>query len=194
MIPREEALKYLEEKIENKNIVKHMIAVEALMGGIYDFLIARGEANLGGSREEWMMAGLLHDGDYCQEVPPEKQGIQVTYWLRDRGYDIPEMVAHAMAAHNHDTGVTPRSLMDWSLFCSDPLTGLIVATALVMPDKKLASVKVESVLKKYKDSSFARGTRREDLKMCEEKLAIPLPEFIKIGLESMQKIAKELGL
>jgi predicted hydrolase (HD superfamily) len=201
MIKREEALKFLEEKIENKNIVKHMLAAEALMLAIV--LKLKTHPPAGGSKlkggedineEEWGMAGLLHDGDYCNEVPPEKQGIQVTHWLREKGYDIPESVAHAMASHNHATGVKPESLMDWSLFCADPLTGLIVATALVMPDKKLASVKPESIIKKLADPSFARGTRREDLKMCEEKLGIPLEEFIKIGLEAMQKISSELGL
>jgi len=84
--------------------------------------------------------------------------------------------------------------MDWSLFISDSLTGLIVATALVHPDKKLSSVKVKSVMKKFKDKAFARGTRREDIKMCEEKLGIPLREFIEICLRVMQGISNELGL
>lgn len=194
MISREGALRFLNEKIANKNIIKHMLAAEALMAGVFDALIAKGETNLGGTKEEWMIAGLLHDGDYCSEVPPEKQGIQVSLWLKEKGFEIPENVVHTMAAHNHATGVKPVSLMDWSLFCADPLTGLIVATALVMPDKKLASVRVESVLKKFADPSFARGTRREDIKTCEEKLAISLQEFVKIGLEAMQEIAPQLGL
>lgn len=195
MITREEALKFLNEKIKNENIIKHMLATEALMGGIYDTLKARGETDLGGTKGEWMMAGLLHDGDYCEEVPMERQGIQVTEWLQERGYEIPENVAQTMAAHNwHNTGIEPKSLMDWSLFIGDSLTGLIVATALVRPDKKLSSVKVKSVMKKFKDKAFARGTRREDIKLCEEKLDITLREFIEIGLKAMQGVSKELGL
>ena len=194
VIRRKEALKFLNEKIGNKNIIKHMLATEALMGEVYEALRARGEANLGGTKEEWMMAGLLHDGDYCEEVLPEKQGVQVTEWLRERGYEISDNVAQAMAAHNAETGVTPKTLMDWAIFCGDSLTGLIVATTLVHPKKKLASITVESVMKKFKDKAFARGTRREDIAKCEEKLGIPLPEFIGIALRGMQNISDDLGL
>ena len=79
-------------------------------------------------------------------------------------------------------------------FCGDSLTGLIVATVLVHPDKKLASVRVKSVIKKFKDKAFAKGTRRKDIKMCEEKLGIPLRKFVEISLKAMQEIAEELGL
>jgi len=194
MITREEALKFLKEKIEEENIIKHMLATETLMGAVYDALKARGDSDLGGTKEEWMMAGLLHDGDYCNEIPPEKQGIQVTEWLREKGHDIPDNVVQTMAAHNSDTGVSPKTKMDWALFIGDSLTGLIVAAALVRPDKKLSSVKVKSVMKKFKNTAFARGTRREDIKMCEEKLNIPLREFVEISLKAMQRIAEKLEL
>lgn len=194
MITREEALKFLNEKIENKNIAKHMLATEVLMAGINGALQAKGVTDLGGTKEEWMMAGLLHDGDYCEEVPHEKQGIKITEWLREKGYEIPENVAHTVAAHNHLTGVTPVSKMDWALFCGDSLTGLIVAATLVLPSRKLADLSAESVLKRYREPSFARGTRREDILKCEEKLDIPLKEFVEITLKAMQGIADNLGL
>ncbi len=194
MIKRDEALKFLNEKITNRNIIRHMLATEAIMAGVYDYLVSKG-ADVSGSREEWRMAGLLHDGDYSEEVPVEKQGILITQWLKDKGYEIPENVSQTMAAHNwHNDGIEPNSLMDWALFCGDTLTGLIVANALVMPEKKLSTVTVESVLKKFKNLSFAAGTRREDIAMCQEKLGIPLEEFVKIGLASMQKISSDLGL
>ncbi|MFC1727313.1 phosphohydrolase [Patescibacteria group bacterium] len=195
MISREKAIKFLNEKVENKNIVSHMVATEALMGGVYDYLAGKGKADLGGTKEEWTMAGLLHDGDYNDKVPVEKQGIQVTDWLREAGHEIPENVAYAMAAHNYDnTGATPKSLMDWTIAIGDSLTGLIVACTLVRPDKKLASVKVKSVKKKFKDKHFAAGTRREQIAMCEEKLGIPLDKFIEISLKAMQSISDDLGL
>jgi len=194
MISRQQALSLIREHVKNENIVKHMLATEALMKGVYDFLKARGETDLGGTREEWMMAGLLHDGDYCPQVPAEKQGVQITQWAQKKGYEIPQNVARAMAAHNSATGVQPQTKMDWALFCGDSLTGLIVATALVRPDKKLASVEVKSVMKKFKDKAFARGTRREDIKMCEEKLKIPLKDFIEISLQAMKNISDDLGL
>lgn len=195
MISKKEALRFLNEKIENKNIIKHMLATEALMGAVYDVLKEKGKTDLGGTKEEWLMAGLLHDGDYTGEVPVEKQGLQVTEWLREAGHEVPENVAQTMAAHNwRGCDVEPKSLMDWSLFCGDSLTGLIVAAALVRPDKKLASLTTESVLKKFKSKAFASGTRREDIKLCKEKLGLLLKEFVEISLKSMQRINKELGL
>ena len=89
MISREEALKFLNEKVANKNIIKHMLATEALMAGVFEMLSAKGKTDLVGTKEEWMTAGLLHDGDYCESVPMEKQGVQVTEWLRERGQEIP---------------------------------------------------------------------------------------------------------
>lgn len=204
MIKREEALKFLNEKIlsrgqsasgrENKNIIKHMLATEALMGGVFDALKTKGAADLDGTKEEWMMAGLLHDGDYCEGVPMTRQGVQVTEWLRERDYEVPENVAQAMGAHNPETGIKPQNLMDWAIFCGDSLTGLIVAATLVLPSKKLADVTVENILNRFKEKSFAAGTRREDIKLCEEKLGILLREFVEISLKAMQEIAKELGL
>ncbi len=195
MISREEALKFLNGKVANKNIIKHMLATEALMAGAYDALLAKEGTEFGGTKEEWMMAGLLHDGDYCEDVPMEKQGIQVTRWLEELGKEIPKNVAHAMAAHNSsNTKVEPKTPMDWALFCGDSLTGLIVAATLVLPTKKLSDLTVESVLKRFKEKSFAKGTRREDIALCEEKLGIPLPEFVQITLSAMQDIAMDLSL
>lgn len=145
--------------------------------------------------EEWALAGLMHDGDYRDDVPVEQQGIKIVEVLRKEEVAVPENVAHAMAAHNwRNTGVEPKSLMDWALFCADSLTGLIVATTLVLPSKKLADVTVERVMNRFTEPKFAAGTRREEVKMCEEKLGIPLEEFVEICLKAMQGINEELGL
>ncbi len=195
MISRQQALEFLNKKIENKNIIKHMIACEALMAGVYEALVAKGEKDLRGTQEEWMMAGLLHDGDYCPEVPPEKQGVQITQWLREEGFEIPQNVAQTMAAHNwKNTGVEPKTKMDWALFCGDSLTGLIVAATLVLPTKKLVDLTVQNVLNRFKEKSFARGTRRDDIALCQEKLGLTLEEFIEIALGAMQGVSKDLGL
>lgn len=187
MISRNEALKLVEDLVENKNIIKHLLATEAIMRT----LAKRFEP---GKEEEWALAGLLHDGDYNDSVPPEKQGIEISEILVKRGVELPLEVKQAMAAHNSATGVTPQNKMDWSLFCCDSLTGLIVAVALVRPEKNLASVTPKSVLKKFNEPAFARGTRREDIKMCEEKLGIGLSDFIQIGISAMQEVHGELGL
>jgi hypothetical protein len=197
MLTRDEALNLVGEQVANKNILKHSLALEALMGGVYDELKSRGrtEKELGGSKEEWLMAGLLHDGDYCEGVPVEKHGIQIAEWVKEKGLELPENVAHAMAAHNwKGTGVEPKTLMDWVIFMGDSLTGLIVAATLVLPSKKLADVTPEMVLRRFKEKHFAAGTRREDMAMCQEKIGLTLEEFVKIALESMQGIAGKIGL
>ena len=197
MITKDQALSLINEHVSNKNIVKHMLATEALMAGVYGELKKRGRSDeeLGGTKEEWMMAGLLHDGDYCESVPIEKQGIQITAWAREKGCDLPENVAQAMAAHNwHGTEVEPKNLMDWTIFLGDSLTGLIVAATLVLPSKKLADLTIDSVLKRFREKSFAKGTRREDIMMSEEKLGLDLTEFVTIALRTMQEISNELGL
>lgn len=188
MIFRDEALKILEELVPNVNIRRHLLGTEAIMRALAQKFEPEKE-------EEWALSGLLHDGDYNESTPKERQGIEISNILEGRGINLPDNVKHAMAAHNvSNTGVEPKSKMDWSLFCCDSLTGLIVATALVRPEKKLESVTLESVMKKYKNPSFAAGTRREEIKMCEEKLGIPLLDFIQISLSAMQQIAPALGL
>lgn len=188
MITRDQALEIVNQKVTNKNIVKHMLATEAVMGA----LAGKFEPE---KKEEWILAGLLHDGDYSESVPVHAQGIEISKWVEDAGFNLSEEVKHAIAAHNFsNTGIQPVSKMDWSLFCCDSLTGLIIACALVLPDKKLVDVKVESVLKKFNNPSFAGGTRREDILMCEEKLGLSLEEFVTITLVAMQDIAPELGL
>jgi len=194
MITKDQALNLINEHVTNKNIVKHMLATETLMAGVYEELKGRTDEDLGGTKEEWMMVGLLHDGDYCETVPMEKQGIQITEWAKEKGYEIPENVAHAMASHNHSTGVQPLNSMDWTIFIGDSLTGLIVAATLVLPSRKLTDVTPEMVLRRFKEKSFAKGTRREDIQMCQEKIGLSLEEFVKISLESMQIIASDLGL
>ena len=196
MISRRDALKLIEKKVSNKNIIKHMFALEVFMGAIWEELTRKGKTvkDLGGTKEEWLMVGLLHDGDYCDDVPNEKQGIQISDWAKEEGYEIPENVSYAMASHNFATNVKPISLMDWSVFIGDSLTGLVVASALVLPSRKLSDLTVKSILKKFKSSSFAKGTRRQDIILCEEKLGLSLDEFIRICLKSMQGISNDLGL
>jgi len=191
MLSRQNALSLIRDHVQNENIVKHMLALEAVMGGLYDHVRPAD----GSTKEEWMLAGLLHDGDYCEGVTMDQQGIQITKWAKEAGYEIPDPVAHAMAAHNWtNTGVEPVSLMDWTIFCADSLTGLIVASALVIPTKKLADVKVSSILKRFKEPAFARGTRREDIALCDEKLGIKLEDFVQLALSSMQSVADQIGL
>lgn len=200
MISREEALKFVNEQIENKNIVKHMRATEACMRSLALKLKTQSSKLkvVGGvdtDVDKWGLVGLIHDADYVPGIADERHGLEIAELVRERELNVPEDVLRAIAAHNAEhTRVQPESLMDWAIFCCDSLTGLIVATALVRPDKKLASVTVESVMKKFKSPSFAKGTRRENIALCEEKLGLPLEGFVGICLSAMQGISEELGL
>jgi putative nucleotidyltransferase with HDIG domain len=179
---REAAMRLLREYTKNENLVKHALAVEAAM---------RAYARRFGEDEElWGIAGLLHDFDY--ERYPEEHPMKGAQILEELGYP-PELV-HAVRAHADFTGVKRESLLDKALFAVDELTGLLVAAALVQPNKTLAEVKVSSVRKKMKDKSFARGVNREDLVRGAAELGVELDEHIGFVLAAMQGIAPQLGL
>lgn len=188
---RNEAYLLLTKYIQNKNLLKHSFAAEAAMKGIYRHLHPKGNIEF---EEKWRIAGLLHDIDYqlAQETNQlDKHGLLIF----EKEKNIPEDIAHAIKAHNFEgTKVEPTSDMDWAIAIVDGLTGFIVACALVRPDKKLASVTPDSIIKKLDQPSFAKNVRREIIKMCGEKLGIPLPEFVTITLLAMQSISNDLGL
>lgn len=185
---REQALKLLHQNMENQNLRRHCYAVEAVMKAL--------AKKLNGDEEKWGLVGLLHDGDYEKtKDTPDKHTLLMHQWLKEAG-ETDEEILNAILTHNYvHTGKNkPETKMEWALYCCDELTGLIVAAALVMPDKKLSSVRVESVLKKMKDKTFAAAVDRDQIRMCEAKLKIPIEEFVKIALEAMQGISKDLGL
>lgn len=192
---RDEAYQLLTKYLQNKNLIKHSLACEAIMKGLYNKLTPEDKQN-SQDEEKWGITGLLHDIDYevaQKEELLNKHGIL----LFERGEldVIPEDIAYAIKAHNfHDTGITPVSDMDWAIITCDRLSGLITAAALILPDKKLAPLTVESVLKRFKEKSFAKGANRESILLCEEKLNIPLADFVAINLKAMQSISADLGL
>lgn len=188
MITREVALKILEENLQNKNLLRHCYAVEAAMKAL--------AKHFKEDERKWAVIGLLHDGDYekTKDNPSEHTKV-MAQWLRDAG-ETDETVISAILSHNyaHAGGNAPQNNLEWSLYCCDELTGLIVAVALVLPEKKLSAVTVESVLKKFPVKQFAAGVNREQIRMSEEKLGIKIEEFVGIVLKSMQEISSELGL
>ncbi len=182
---RDELFNELKKRVHDDHLIKHMLATEAVMRAV-----AR---RLGEDEEKWGIAGLLHDIDY--EVTKEdstKHSIIGAEWLAEMG--LPDDIVHAVKVHNEAHGFPRNSLLDKALFAVDPLTGFITAVALVMPDKKLSTVKVKSLKKKFKDKRFAAGANRDQIKTCETELNIPLSEFFEISLKAMQEIAEELGL
>ena len=185
---REEAYKILTQHLQNKNLIKHSLASEAAMKGLCVYLNPNATEN---QIEKWGIAGLLHDGDYEDTAnTPERHGLLITEQV-----ELPADIAYAINSHNfHNTKIEPKSAMDWALTSSETLTGLIVACALVHPDKKLEPLTPEFVLKRFGEKAFAKGADRATIQLCEDKLNIPLPKFIEIVLDSMKSISPDLGL
>ena len=182
---REEALKLLENKVQTVNLVKHSLAVEAAMKEL-----AR---HFDENEEKWALTGLWHDIDYEEtKNQPEKHSLVGAQFLKDKG--IGEDITEAIKTHNERHGLEPQSKMAKSLFCVDPLTGLIVAATLVLPSKKIQDLTIENVLNRFKEKGFAKGAKREIIEQCESLLGLSLEEFVTIVLRGMQKISQELGL
>ena len=192
---RDKAIDLLHEHMKNPNLRKHCYAVEAAMKALYHRLEDGKKSKK--EEEKWAIAGLLHDADYekTKDNPKNKHTKKVLKWLEelDAESDIQDAVASHAWGHV-DGAPEPMTKMQWALYCCDELTGLIVAVALVKPDKKLASVTVESILRKWRSPSFAAGVNRKQIEECKGRLEIPLREFIDISLKAMQGISKDLGL
>lgn len=194
---RQKYLEILKNNLE-PNILNHSLALEACMGGLYDYLADQG--SLDGnepSKEDWMEAGLLHDVDYSGEF--KDQHPEKTQEALDKyGLEASDTVMHIIKAHAPKlTGTDLETKADWSICCADSLTGLITAVTLIMPSKKLEDVKLSSVTKRFlKQPKFAAGTRREEVRMCEksEGLNTPVEKFIEICLDSMKSVSRDIGL
>ena len=186
---RDEAMTLVQEYTKNQNLVKHMLAVEAAM---------RWYARKYEQDEElWGAVGLVHDFDYerwpnNERHPSEGHPSSGVAILRQRGWS--DEACKAILSHGTYTGVPREGLMAKTLYACDELTGLVVATALVRPNKKLAEVDVAAVKKKWKDKGFARGVNRQDIEEGTADLGEPLDEHIQSVIEAMQGIADELGL
>lgn len=188
---RQKYIEALQKQLE-PNVFKHSLALEACMGGLYEYFKSSNQLSADEpSKEDWMLAGLLHDIDYSGEYKSThpKKTLEV---LQKYGLTISETVHNIIKSHAPDlTNYPPRTKAEWSIFCADSLTGLITAVALVYPSKNLADVKLSSVVKRLlKEPKFAAGTRREDIKKCvnPEGLNVPIEKFVEICLDSMKKM------
>ena len=181
---REEVLESIKANVKNKNMVKHMLATEAIMRAL-----AR---RLGEDEEEWGLTGLLHDIDVELTEGDMKAHSKLGADLA-RELGASETIAHAILCHHETHGIPLETKLDKALFCVDPLTGLIIAATLVRPDKKLAGLEAKSVKKRFKEKSFAAGANRQHISQCSE-IGLELGEFIELGVAAMQSIAADLGL
>ena len=183
MLNRSESISLVRQHVSNENLVKHMISVGAIMKGL--------AVRFNEDTQLWESVGILHDIDYEQVGQDwDKHGAVSADMVKSL---LPEDGLYSIRAHNDRTGYSPKSRLDVSLYSADALSGLVVAMGLMMPDKKLANVKVSSLVKRMKDKSFARGVSRENINRCVE-VGLQLEEFLQIGLFSMQEIASEIGM
>ncbi|MBI4493111.1 MAG: HDIG domain-containing protein [Chloroflexi bacterium] len=183
------------DMVKNRNLRKHALAVEAIMGALCRELRQRHpeapESEF--DAEEWRIVGLLHDADYeLVEKDPDRHTLVTEERLQAVG--APQRIIDGVKAHHEGIKPSRDTWLEKAVYAADELSGLIIAVALVRPDKKLASVTVDSVLKKFPEKAFAAGARREQILACERELDIPLEEFVDLSLKAMQGIAGELGL
>jgi uncharacterized protein len=179
---RDEALALVREKTEKETTVRHLISVEGVM--------RRLARHFGEDEETWGLVGLFHDLDQDQtHDDPERHAYQAAEWLEEAGAD--ELVVKGVLAHAHEEHRTDR--MTKAVVHADAVAGLLVAAALVRPEKA-HGMKVSSVKKKLKDKAFAPGVNRDEILEVEEKLGVPLDEFFTLGIEGLQSVAPEIGL
>ncbi len=184
-IQRDDAIKLMEKNIKTENYRYHLLATEAVMRAL-----AR---KFGKNEDLWGITGLLHDLDWEQtEKEPRKHGKITVDILKSKG--VSPAVLSAIPAHNYEyTGKERKTDLDFALTAGELITGLIVACALVRPDKKLSGVKTSSVKKKFRDKSFAAKVSRDDIRDI-ERLGIPLDDFIELSLVAMKNISDDINL
>lgn len=184
-INREDALALVRTHVKNDNLISHSLAAEAVLRAM--------AGRFGADPEQWGLAGLLHDLD--SEIRPDlaNHTVETAAILEGKGVDaeiIEAIRLHNLTAWPGQSRTTP---FHYALAAGETITGLIIAAALINPEKKLAAVKVKSVKKRYKEKAFARGADRDIIALC-ELAGIPLADFCELSLAAMQEIAGEIGL
>jgi len=181
---RNDALLLLKKYLKNQNLLKHCLACEAIMKDL--------APRFNQDPEEWALVGLLHDIDYeITKNCPESHGIEGARILSEAG--VSDNVIAALRSHNPATGHVPNSTLEKALYAVDPVSGFIVACALVHPNRALGGLDLDFLFNRFKEKSFARGADRNQIQACND-LQLNLNDFLLIALHAMQKISPQLGL
>jgi uncharacterized protein len=182
---RNEAVELLNKYIKNERMLSHSYASEAVMRALAH--------RLGRDEEKWGLTGLLHDLDVeLVNADLSDHGRETEKILNEIGVE-PEIV-EAIVMHNEVlTGKKRSTEFQHALAAGETITGLITATTFVYPDKKIASVKPKSVVKRMKEKAFAASVNRDNIMEC-DKIGIPLDEFVEICINAMKNISDQLGL
>jgi putative nucleotidyltransferase with HDIG domain len=170
------------ERTQKDTTYRHLVSVEGVMRAL-----AR---RLGEDQELWALTGLFHDLD--QDLTgddAEQHGHVAAGWLREAG--VEERVVNGVLGHAHEKYRT--DLMSRAIVHADAVAGLLVAAALVRPEKA-TGMKVSSVRKKLKEKAFAPGVNREEITEAEGSLGLSLEDFFAVSIEGLQDVAPEIGL
>jgi uncharacterized protein len=184
-ITRTEAMQLVRSTLKSEHLVNHSLAAEAVLRAIAE--------QLGADQEQWGLAGLLHDLDSERQPDLATHTSETVAILQGKGVD-PEII-EAIRLHNLTAwpGEQRSKPLHFALAAGETITGLIVAAALVIPEKKLSLVKAKSVQKRYKEKAFARGADRATIAEC-ELVGISIVDFCRLSLNAMQEIAGDIGL
>jgi uncharacterized protein len=170
------------EKTEKETTYRHLVSVEGVM--------RRLGRHFGEDESTWALVGLFHDLDQDQTAhDPQKHARLAAEWLRQAGVD--EVVVNGVLSHAHEEYQKDR--VDRAIVAADAVAGLLVAAALVRPERS-NGMKVSSVKKKLKEKAFAPGVNREEIALAETNLDLSLDEFIALGIEGLQEVSSDIGL
>lgn len=192
-----DALTLVDELLQNKNLKNHCYAAGAAMGALFNQFEVEA-LRQGTTKEDWIITGILHDVDYeVTNKDLEKHTEVTTEKLREliaQGKSADQIERITEAVLGHCDKAERITLMAKAIYAADELTGLIVAAALIRPDKKLEGLTVESILKRFNEPSFAKGANRDQIRTCENQLDLPLDVFTEIILDAMNSMNTKLGL
>ena len=183
-LSRDAAWTLVTEYTASESLRKHMLAVEASLGGY---------ARMWGEpEEEWRVVGLLHDFDYERWPDAENHPYRGVEILKEKGY--PDWVTRAILSHADYSGVTRESRLEHALYACDEMSGFVTAAALVRPSKSVMDLEASSVVKRMKDKAFARAVSRDDLRRGADELGLPLTDHIANVIRFLRERADALGL
>lgn len=183
-VDRSRAIELLNAHLKNERLRNHCLATEAIMRKV--------ALHLGEDENVWGLLGLLHDLDLdIIGSDMNRHTLETARILGEAGFDA-EFI-EVIKSHNEAVGRQRTLTVEHALAASENISGLVVAAALVLPSKKLADLKPESIMRRFKEKQFARGADRNVIMEC-EKIGIGFELFCAIALEAMQEISDALGL
>jgi putative nucleotidyltransferase with HDIG domain len=183
MLTLAQAQTILHKHVREPHLLNHALAVSAAMGAM--------AAHFNEDADYWRAIGYLHDVDY--EKFPEEHLQHAEELLAAEDLDAADI--HAVLSHGWGVccDTEPQTNLEKSLYAIDELTGIVGASALMRP-QGLADLGVKSVMKKFKDKSFAARCNREIIQTGCGLLGMELAQVMELVIEGMRGEMDALGL